>query len=104
MTARSSVPISFVDAAGGAIASPVVIVWRKSSMPDTTLDPVEFIDLAAQRRRIGARMDDAILRVVNHGKYIMGPEVGELERKLAEFCGVKHCIGVANGTDALLMA
>jgi UDP-2-acetamido-2-deoxy-ribo-hexuluronate aminotransferase len=76
-------------------------------MPDTTLDPaapVEFIDLAAQRRRIGARMDDAILRVVNHGKYIMGPEVGELERKLAEFCGVKHCIGVANGTDALLMA
>jgi dTDP-4-amino-4,6-dideoxygalactose transaminase len=66
--------------------------------------PIEFIDLGAQRRRIGARMDEAILRVVNHGKYIMGPEVGELERKLAAFCGVKHCIGVANGTDALAMA
>jgi UDP-2-acetamido-2-deoxy-ribo-hexuluronate aminotransferase len=76
-------------------------------MPDSTPNPaapIEFIDLGAQRRRIGARMDDAILRVVNHGKYILGPEVGELERKLAEFCGVKHCIGVANGTDALLMA
>jgi dTDP-4-amino-4,6-dideoxygalactose transaminase len=76
-------------------------------MPDSTSNPaapIEFIDLGAQRRRIGARMDEAILRVVNHGKYIMGPEVGELERKLAAFCGVKHCIGVANGTDALAMA
>jgi len=76
-------------------------------MPDSTPNPaapIEFIDLGAQRRRIGARMDEAVLRVVNHGKYILGPEVGELERKLAEFCGVKHCIGVANGTDALLMA
>jgi UDP-2-acetamido-2-deoxy-ribo-hexuluronate aminotransferase len=76
-------------------------------MPDSTPNPaapIEFIDLAAQRRRIGARMDAAVLRVVNHGKYILGPEVGELERKLADFCGVKHCIGVANGTDALLMA
>jgi dTDP-4-amino-4,6-dideoxygalactose transaminase len=74
-------------------------------MPDSakTLAPIEFIDLGAQRRRLGARMDEAILRVVNHGKYILGPEVGELERKLAEFCGAKHCIGVANGTDALLL-
>jgi dTDP-4-amino-4,6-dideoxygalactose transaminase len=49
-------------------------------------------------------MDEAILRVVNHGRYILGPEVAELERRLAAFCGVKYCVGVANGTDALLMA
>ena len=74
-------------------------------MPDSakTAAPIEFIDLGAQRRRLGARLDQAILRVVDHGKYIMGPEVAELERKLAAFCGAKHCIGVANGTDALLL-
>ena len=48
---------------------------------------IEFIDLAAQRRRIGRRMDEAILRVVDHGKYIMGPEVAELEKELAAYCG-----------------
>jgi len=49
--------------------------------------PIEFIDLGAQRRRIGQRMDEAILRVVNHGKYIMGPEVADFEKELAAFCG-----------------
>src|SRR6185437_5430369 len=74
-------------------------------MPDTAKTPasIDFIDLGAQRRRLGARVDEAILRVVDHGKYILGPEVAELERKLAQFCGAKHCIGVANGTDALLL-
>jgi len=83
-------------------------------MPDSTeplpkrsakpVAKIEFIDLGAQRRRIGTRMDEAILRVVDHGRYIMGPEVAELEQKLAAFCGARHCIGVANGTDALLLA
>jgi len=62
---------------------------------------VPFIDLKAQRARIGKRMDDAILRVVDHGGYIMGPEVRELESQLAAFCGAKHCVSCANGTDAL---
>jgi dTDP-4-amino-4,6-dideoxygalactose transaminase len=66
--------------------------------------PIEFIDLAAQRRRIGRRMDEAILRVVDHGKYIMGPEVAELEQELAAFCGAKHVLSCANGTDALGLA
>jgi dTDP-4-amino-4,6-dideoxygalactose transaminase len=72
-------------------------------MPDSGAKPapIEFIDLGAQRRRIGQRMDDAILRVVHHGKYIMGPEVAELEKKLAAFCGAKHVLSCANGTDAL---
>src|SRR5919199_417186 len=63
--------------------------------------PIEFIDLGAQRQRIGARLDEAVLRVVDHGKYIMGPEVAELERQLAAFCGARHALGCANGTDAL---
>src|SRR5919205_2160320 len=63
--------------------------------------PIEFIDLGAQRRRIGARMDEAVLHVLHHGRYIMGPEVAELERRLAEFCGARHALSCANGTDAL---
>jgi dTDP-4-amino-4,6-dideoxygalactose transaminase len=63
--------------------------------------PIEFIDLGAQRQRIGPRMDEAIRRVVDHGRFILGPEVAELERRLAEFCGVKHVLSCANGTDAL---
>jgi dTDP-4-amino-4,6-dideoxygalactose transaminase len=67
----------------------------------TTSLTIDFIDLQAQRRRIGPSMEEAILKVVRHGKYIMGPEVGELERKLAAFCGVRHVLSCANGTDAL---
>ena len=62
---------------------------------------IPFIDLQAQRARIGKSMDEAILRVVNHGSYIMGPEIRELEDRLSEFCGAKHCLTCANGTDAL---
>jgi dTDP-4-amino-4,6-dideoxygalactose transaminase len=65
---------------------------------------IEFIDLGAQRRRIGRRMDEAVLRVVDHGKYIMGPEVATLEKELATFCGAKHVLSCANGTDALGLA
>lgn len=66
-------------------------------------EPIAFIDLAAQRKRIGSAMDEAILKVVNHGGYIMGPEVKTLEADLSAFCGAKHVISCANGTDALLM-
>lgn len=65
--------------------------------------PIEFIDLKAQRRRIGPAMDDAILRAVHEGHYIMGPQVQQFEAELAAFCGAKHAIGVANGTDALVL-
>jgi len=66
-------------------------------------DPIAFIDLAAQRKRIGSAMDEAILKVVNHGGYIMGPEVKTIEADLSAFCGAKHVISCANGTDALAM-
>ncbi|MGD9615085.1 MAG: DegT/DnrJ/EryC1/StrS family aminotransferase [Alphaproteobacteria bacterium] len=67
-------------------------------------EPIEFIDLGAQRRRIGTRMDEAIRRVVEHGRFILGPEVAQLERQLAEFCGARHVLSCANGTDALGLA
>ncbi|HMO30530.1 DegT/DnrJ/EryC1/StrS family aminotransferase [Enterovirga sp.] len=60
-----------------------------------------FIDLGAQRRRLGTAIDEAILRVVDHGAYILGPEVTEFERRLAAFCGAKHAVSCSNGTDAL---
>jgi len=65
---------------------------------------IPFIDLQAQQDRIKPQVDAAIQRVLNHGKYIMGPEVAELENQLADFVGAKHCIGVSNGTDALSMS
>jgi dTDP-4-amino-4,6-dideoxygalactose transaminase len=64
---------------------------------------IQFIDLQAQRKRIGAPMDAAIQAAVEGGKWIMGPQVKELEQKLAEFAGVKHAITCANGTDALMI-
>lgn len=65
---------------------------------------MQFIDLAAQQNRIRDRIDARISSVLDGGKYIMGPEVRELEGKLAEFCGVGHCVSCANGTDALVLA
>lgn len=64
---------------------------------------IEFIDLKAQRQRIGKAMDEAILKVVHDGNYILGEQVAEFETGLAAFCGAKHAIGVANGTDALIL-
>lgn len=65
---------------------------------------MQFIDLVAQQARIKDKIDAAIQTVLQHGIYILGPEVAELEQKLAEFTGAKHCISVANGTDALQIA
>ena len=65
---------------------------------------MQFIDLAAQQARIKKQIDANIEQVLSHGQYILGPEVAELEDKLAAYCGAKHCIGVANGTDALQIA
>ena len=65
--------------------------------------PIPFIDLEAQRTRLGARIDDAVARVLNHCQFIMGPEVRTLEADLAQFCGVKEVISCANGTDALAL-
>lgn len=65
---------------------------------------VQFVDLAAQQARIKESLDARMAAVLAHGKYILGPEVIELEEKLAEFTGAKYCISCANGTDALQVA
>ena len=65
---------------------------------------IAFVDLAAQQTRIRSRIDAAMARVLNHGQYIMGPEIASLERQLSAFCGARHAISCASGTDALLMA
>jgi dTDP-4-amino-4,6-dideoxygalactose transaminase len=66
-------------------------------------EPIALIDLQAQRRRLGAPLERAILDAVQGGQWVMGPQVAQLEKQLAEFAGVKHCIACANGTDALLI-
>jgi len=65
---------------------------------------MDFIDLKTQQALIKPEIDRRIAQVLKHGKYIMGPEVTELEERLADFIGVKYCIGVSSGTDALLIA
>jgi dTDP-4-amino-4,6-dideoxygalactose transaminase len=66
-------------------------------------DPIQFIDLQAQRRRLGAPLEAAIAAAVEGGQWILGPQVSQLERDLAAWAGVKHAIACANGTDALLL-
>jgi len=65
---------------------------------------MDFIDLKTQQARIRASIDRRIAAVLDHGQYILGPEVRELEDSLARFVGTKHCLGVSSGTDSLLIA
>lgn len=65
---------------------------------------MQFIDLQTQYRQLAGRIDARIRQVLNHRRYILGPEVGELEARLAEYVGVEHCIGISSGTDALLVS
>jgi dTDP-4-amino-4,6-dideoxygalactose transaminase len=66
-------------------------------------DPVPFIDIGAQRRRLGTSVDEAVARVLTHCQFINGPEVTQLEAALAAFSGAKYVVSCASGTDALLM-
>ena len=83
---------------------------EKTTTPETYLQQsaespaIPFIDLAAQQDQIRPVLEQNIHRVLHHGKYILGPEVGELEERLADYTGAKYCITVANGTDALQIA
>ena len=65
--------------------------------------PIPFIDVAAQRRRLGKAVDEATARVLNHCQFLMGPEVAQFEKELAAFCGAKHALSCSSGTDALVM-
>src|ERR1044071_7560218 len=65
--------------------------------------PIPFIDVAAQRKRLGNVIDEATTRVLNHCQFLMGPEVTAFEQQLAAFCGAKHALSCSSGTDALVM-
>lgn len=79
-------------------------VERTGTPPTKPRAPISFIDLKAQQERIRARIDAAITRVLDHGQYIMGPEVAALEQALAAFTGSAHALSCSSGTDALLIA
>jgi dTDP-4-amino-4,6-dideoxygalactose transaminase len=66
--------------------------------------PMQFIDLNIQQKRIRAKIEKRIQMVLDHGQYIMGPEVKSLETVLSQYVGVKHGLACASGTDALLLA
>ena len=68
------------------------------------LQNIDFIDLKQQYRRLKPAIDERMQAVLNHGQYIMGPEVAELEKRLAEYVGVRHAIGISDGTTALQVA
>src|SRR5689334_12721139 len=70
----------------------------------TNPPPIPFIDVAAQRRRLGLAIDSAVARVMNHCQFILGPEVRTFETELAAFCGARHVVTCASGTDALVLA
>jgi dTDP-4-amino-4,6-dideoxygalactose transaminase len=64
---------------------------------------IPFIDVGAQRQRLGKSLDAALSRVLSHNQFINGPEVAQLEAALAAFCGARHVVTCSSGTDALLM-
>ena len=70
----------------------------------TNPPPIPFIDVAAQRRRLGPAIDAAVAKVLNHCQFILGPEVRTFETELAAFCGARHVVTCASGTDALVLA
>src|SRR4249920_1036751 len=70
----------------------------------TNPSSIPFIDVAAQRRRLGPAIDAAVARVLNHCQFILGPEVKAFETELAAFCGARHVVTCASGTDALVLA
>jgi UDP-2-acetamido-2-deoxy-ribo-hexuluronate aminotransferase len=67
-------------------------------------DPIPFLDLAAQQRRLGPALRARIDSVLEHCRFVLGPEVAELEARLATFAGARHCVSVSSGTDALMIA
>ena len=65
---------------------------------------MDFIDLKSRHKLIGEQIDERVQAVMEHGQFILGPEVRELEERLSEYVGVKHCVTVSSGTDSILIA
>lgn len=81
------------------------LAWLQTpAVPPTSDTSLPFIDLASQQAQLRPQLEQGIEQILRHGQYILGPEVAELEEKLAAYTGARHCITVANGTDALQIA
>lgn len=91
-----------IQAGGWRLYSPTRIIGYYSG--NIRSDTMEFIDLKAQYERLRPSIQARINAVLEHGKYILGPEVDELEIQLAEYVGTRHCVAVSSGTDALLLS
>ncbi len=87
-----------------SVAAPDAAKAKPRPAPPGPPRPIAFVDLAAQQRRLGDAINAAIGRVLAHGRYVLGPEIAELERRLAAFCGGGHVVACASGTDALALA
>lgn len=74
---------------------------KEQIQPDPRFSSIEFIDLKAQQKRIKPQVDQAIQNVLDHGRYVMGPEIAELEQQLCEFTGSSYCLACSSGTTAL---
>lgn len=94
----------FLQHASLAAAHPKELIERGFTAWESRDQPIPFTDLTTQQHCIRPQLERNLHRVLHHGQYIMGPEVAELEGKLAEYTGAKHCITVASGTEALLIA
>src|SRR6202008_1321234 len=92
-----SLPASRAAAAIGCQPRPASPFRKESEMA------IEFVDLKAQLAALRAPVNERIQKVLRHGQFIMGPEVVEMEERLAAYTGVKHCVSVASGTEALLI-
>jgi dTDP-4-amino-4,6-dideoxygalactose transaminase len=90
-----------ISAAGSDTEANNKAIMNQHTRLETT--PIPFIDVAAQRRRLGRTIDDAVTRVLTHCQFVNGPEVHAFESDLAAFTGARHAIGCASGTDALLL-
>ncbi len=97
--AHESSPTQFSVIQDGGGTDPLNPFQHRSTVP---LMP--FVDLGAQRKRLGNGIDGAISRVLDHGQFVMGPEVNKLEKRLSEHCGSRNVVGCSSGTDALLLA
>jgi UDP-2-acetamido-2-deoxy-ribo-hexuluronate aminotransferase len=88
-----------------AMSPAQALAWLQTpATPPAPDNPLPFIDLAGQQAQLRPQLEQSIERALRHGQYILGPEVAELEEKLCAYTGTKHCITVANGTDALQIA
>ena len=94
----------FLQHSSLAAAHPKEIIERGLTAWQSRGQPIPFADLTTQQHCIRPQLERNMHRVLHHGQYIMGPEVAELEGKLAAYTGAKHCITVASGTEALLIA